>query len=194
VLIAFLAAGMASSAVGILQGADLLPAWGEQLWNTSWLLDESSIGGKTLHALIGYTARPSGIQLAAWLATLAMLWVLTRAAARPRIARSVAAAAGLIGLMALSSPARADDVPMVIFKNHRFEPSRIEVPANTKFKLQVKNTDDTADEFESSSLNREKLVPPGQTITLFLGPLDPGEYKFFGDFHQDTAQGVLVVK
>jgi hypothetical protein len=58
----------------------------------------------------------------------------------------------------------------------------------------VKNTDDTADEFESVDLNREKLVAPGQTITVFLGPLDPGEYKFFGDFHQDTAQGVLVAK
>ena len=52
----------------------------------------------------------------------------------------------------------------------------------------------TADEFESTDLNREILVLPGQTITVFLGPLDPGTYKFFGDFHQDTAQGVLVAK
>ena len=44
------------------------------------------------------------------------------------------------------------------------------------------------------ALNREKLVPPGQTVTVFLGPLEPGEYKFFGDFHQDTAQGVLIAK
>ena len=80
------------------------------------------------------------------------------------------------------------------FRNHRFEPTRVEVPANVKFRLQVKNADDTADEFESTELNREKLVPPGQTITVFLGPLDPGEYKFFGDFHQDTAKGILVAK
>ena len=90
--------------------------------------------------------------------------------------------------------ARADDLPVLVFHNHRFEPSRIEVPAHQKFKLLVKNTDNTADEFESVDLNREKLVTPGQTITVFLGPLDPGEYKFFGDFHQDTAQGVLVAK
>jgi hypothetical protein len=53
---------------------------------------------------------------------------------------------------------------------------------------------DTADEFESGDLNREKLVAPGQTVTVFLKPLSPGEYKFFGDFHQDTAQGVMVAK
>jgi high-affinity iron transporter len=94
VLIAFLAAGMAASAVGVLQGADMLPAWGDQVWNTSWLLDESSLAGKTLHALIGYTARPSGIQLAAWLGTLAMLWLLTRVASRPQAPRSAVAAAG----------------------------------------------------------------------------------------------------
>ena len=82
----------------------------------------------------------------------------------------------------------------LVFHNHRFEPDRIQVPANTKFQLHVKNTDDTADEFESVDLNREKLVTPGQSITVFLGPLSPGEYKFFGDFHQDTAQGVLVAK
>ena len=73
-------------------------------------------------------------------------------------------------------------------------PSRIEVPAHTKFKLLVKNSDTTAEEFESTQLNREKVVAPGQTITVFLGPLAPGEYKFFGEFHQDTAQGVLVAK
>jgi hypothetical protein len=84
--------------------------------------------------------------------------------------------------------------PTLVFHNHRFEPARIEVPAHVKFQLHVTNTDDTADEFESVDLNREKLVAPGQTITVFLGPLPSGEYKFFGDFHQDTAQGVMVAK
>jgi hypothetical protein len=104
-----------------------------------------------------------------------------------------AAAVGTL-LLAGAPGARADDLPVLVFHNHRFEPSRIEVPAHQKFKLLVRNSDSTADEFESTQLNREKLVTPGQTITVFLGPLDPGEYKFFGDFHQDTAQGVLVAK
>jgi len=90
--------------------------------------------------------------------------------------------------------AHADDLPVLQFRQHRFVPNRIEVPAHVKFRLQVQNTDDSADEFESTDLNREKLVPPGQTVSVFLGPLDPGEYHFFGDFHQDTAQGVIVAK
>jgi heme/copper-type cytochrome/quinol oxidase subunit 2 len=105
------------------------------------------------------------------------------------------AASLAVAIMAAGAPpARADDPQMLVLHNHRFEPARITVPANVKFKLLVKNTDDAADEFESADLNREKLVPPGQTITVFLGPLDPGEYKFFGDFHQDTAQGIMVAK
>ena len=73
-------------------------------------------------------------------------------------------------------------------------PDRLVAPAHLKFVIVVKNSDTTADEFESTELNREKLVAPGQTIKVFLGPLEPGAYKFFGDFHQDTAQGVLVVQ
>jgi heme/copper-type cytochrome/quinol oxidase subunit 2 len=97
-------------------------------------------------------------------------------------------------LLTTAPEVQAADPPTVTLRNHRFEPPHLEVPANVKFRLQVKNADDTADEFESTDLNREKLVSPGQTITVFLGPLDPGEYKFFGDFHQDTARGVLIAK
>jgi len=190
-LIALLAAGMAGQAAATLHGADLLPGWGEHLWDTSALLADDSFAGRALHALVGYSARPSGIQLAAWIGTLSMLIVFSRATSR---SRPRTAAVTLAALLAAAPPARADDQPTLVFHNHRFEPSRLEVPAHVKFRLQVKNTDDTADEFESTDLNREKLVAPGQTITVFLGPLDPGEYKFFGDFHQDTAQGVLVAK
>jgi len=192
-LIALLAAGMAGQAAAILHSADLLPGWGEQLWNTSFILADDSFLGRSLHALVGYSARPSGIQLAAWLATLAALVVASRILSRPR-ASAVAAAAAIAAVITLGGPARADNLPLLTFQNHRFIPDRIEVPANKRFKLHVKNTDATADEFESTDLNREKLVTPGQTITVFLGPLSPGTYHFFGDFHQDTAQGVLVAK
>jgi hypothetical protein len=192
-LIALLAAGMAGQAAAVLHGADLLPGWGESLWDTSFILADDSFAGRSLHALIGYSARPSGIQLAAYLATLLTLAVAARAISRPR-GRTLATAVALGALLSGASSARAGELPLLVFHNHRFEPARIEVPAHQKFKLLVKNTDDTADEFESVDLNREKLVAPGKTITVFLGPLDPGEYKFFGDFHQDTAQGVLVAK
>jgi hypothetical protein len=111
-----------------------------------------------------------------------------------RLTGSAVAVVPLAALLAASTPTRADDLPTLVFRQHRFVPDRIQVPAHVKFQLKVQNTDDSSDEFESVDLNREKLVAPGQTITVFLGPLDPGEYKFFGDFHQDTAQGVLVAK
>lgn len=99
-----------------------------------------------------------------------------------------------LAALILAGPAAADDVLHLSIKDHKYEPARIEVPAGVKFKLIVKNEDPTPEEFESFDLKREKVVPPGQEIPVFLGPLDPGEYKFFGDFHQDTAQGVMVAK
>jgi hypothetical protein len=93
----------------------------------------------------------------------------------------------------LASAANADD-PQLVIKDHKFQPERLEVPAGVKFKLMVRNNDPTAEEFESFQLNREKIVPPGKEIPVFLGPLDRGEYPFFGDFHQDTAKGVIVAK
>ena len=191
-LIALLAAGMAGQAAAVLHSADLLPGWGEQIWDTSAVLADGSLLGRTLHALIGYSARPSGIQLAAYAATLLVLGGAGRMIGRRP--RAAALAVLTVGMLAGAAPARADELPLLVFRNHRVEPARIQAPAGVKFRLQVKNADDTADEFESAALNREKLVPPGQTVTIFLGPLAPGEYKFFGDFHQDTAQGVLEVK
>ncbi len=79
-------------------------------------------------------------------------------------------------------------------KDHKFDPAELNVPANTKIKLLVENMDSTPEEFESSDLNREKVVTGNKTITVMLGPLDAGKYHFFGDFHQETAQGDLVVK
>jgi pyruvate kinase len=96
--------------------------------------------------------------------------------------------------IATKSPAQAADLPLLQFRNHHFVPDHIDVPAGQKFTLQVQNLDATDDEFESNDLDREELVPAGKSITVYLGPLDPGTYHFFGDFHQNTAQGVLVAK
>jgi hypothetical protein len=91
--------------------------------------------------------------------------------------------------------ANADETPRLTIKDHKFQPERLEVPAGIKFRLSVKNDDATAEEFESFELNREKVVPPGKEIPVFLGPLESGkQYPFFGDFHRDTAKGVLVAK
>jgi plastocyanin len=103
---------------------------------------------------------------------------------------------GVAALLAASAlPAQAQEQSFQLtIKNHRFEPAEFEVPANTKVKLLVKNEDATAEEFESSSLHREKAVPPGKEITVLIGPLKPGRYEFIGDFNRATAHGAIIVK
>ncbi|MEJ2106823.1 MAG: cupredoxin domain-containing protein [Acidiferrobacteraceae bacterium] len=88
----------------------------------------------------------------------------------------------------------ADEPYLITIKDHKFEPARLEVPAGKKIRLKVKNLDSTVEEFESYTLNVEKLVPGGAEVTVYVRPLKPGEYKFFGEFHQKTAQGVVVAK
>jgi Cupredoxin-like domain len=87
-----------------------------------------------------------------------------------------------------------DPTVQLTIRNHRFEPAELPVPANVKVKLVVKNADDTPEEFESIELRREKVVPGGQEIIIFVGPLKPGTYEFFGDFHPQTARGHLIAK
>lgn len=79
-------------------------------------------------------------------------------------------------------------------KDHRFEPAQLTVPAGTKVKLRIKNLDSTPEEFESYELNREKVVPAGKEVVVFIGPLKAGKYPFFGEFHEDSARGVIVVE
>jgi len=74
-LIALVAAGMAGQAAALLAGVDLIPSWGYELWDTSWLLRQDSIVGRALHALVGYSDRPMGVQLAAYLVVLLTLVV-----------------------------------------------------------------------------------------------------------------------
>lgn len=83
-LIVLLAAGMASQGMGFLLAAGLVPSWGDTVWDSSWLLRETSIVGKMLHTLIGYTARPAGIQVVAYVATLVTIVLLARKVGSPQ--------------------------------------------------------------------------------------------------------------
>ena len=96
-------------------------------------------------------------------------------------------------LSATAAQALEKEVTLVI-REHKFDPTELTVPAGTKIKLLIENQDATPEEFESNELNREKIVVGKGTISLHIGPLDAGRYPFFGDFHQETAQGVLIVK
>jgi heme/copper-type cytochrome/quinol oxidase subunit 2 len=102
----------------------------------------------------------------------------------------------IAALLALPLAAFATEVPMftLTIKNHRYEPTTLKVPADTKIRIKIVNNDSTPEEFESSEFNREKIVMPNSSITVFVGPLTAGKYGFFGDFHQDTAQGTLIAE
>ena len=108
------------------------------------------------------------------------------------MSRSHLAAALAVTLILCPPMARADGPLQLTIKDHKYIPDVLQVPAGVKFQIIVNNADKTPEEFESSELNREKLVAPGSSIKVFLGPLDPGTYHFVGDFHEDTAKGVLV--
>jgi plastocyanin len=106
--------------------------------------------------------------------------------------------AWLIVCIALSAasaqPAWAEDGGIVIaIKDGKFVPTDVPVPAGAKVRLIVRNQDTAMAEFESSDFHREKMVGPGQEISVFVGPLDPGSYEFFDDFHPQS-RGHLVVK
>ena len=88
----------------------------------------------------------------------------------------------------------ADTEVQLAIRDHQFVPTEITVPAHTKIKLVIDNQDATAEEFESYELNREKVVAAKSQITVYVGPLEPGRYPFFGDFHKDSANGVLIAK
>ena len=106
-----------------------------------------------------------------------------------------ALAAGLTALTPLTSVASAEEkVPQISFAKDHFEPASLEVAAGTPIKLTVMNQGASAIEFESFGLNRERVVQPGQTITVQLPKLDPGQYHFFDDFHHDVPQGTITAK
>jgi high-affinity iron transporter len=104
-LILLLAAGMASQGAAFLVQADILPALNPTLWDTSALLSEDGIPGKILHALIGYVARPAGIQVVFWAGTLVVIGGLMRVTNRgpmlPKRPASRAAGVAAAAVLAL---------------------------------------------------------------------------------------------
>ena len=98
-------------------------------------------------------------------------------------------------LLAAAFPAAAARAEVPTFtleiRDHLFYPSELVIPADTKVKVIVANLDPTPEEFESYELNREKVIMGGARAIIFLGPLAPGTYPFFGEFNPKTAQGTV---
>ena len=97
--------------------------------------------------------------------------------------------------LSVAVSAYAADVEIkLIIENHRFQPEIVNVPVGQKVKLLIENSDATPEEFESHSLNREKVIPGKSTGTVYIGPLAAGSYPFVGEFNEKTAKGVIVAK
>ncbi|AQG98212.1 periplasmic lipoprotein involved in iron transport [Burkholderia sp. KK1] len=105
------------------------------------------------------------------------------------------AAFAAAALASIAGIAQAADLPTfkLEMNDGKLNPARIEVPAGQRIKIEVHNIGKGAAEFESVQLRKEKVLAPGADSFVVIAPLDPGEYKFFDDFHQ-SAQGVIVAK
>ena len=112
---------------------------------------------------------------------------------RPLITVLTSCALTVLLLSAGVASAENRKIEMTV-KDGYFAPTDIEMVAGEKIDLIVKNIGNEAEEFESIELKREKIVAPGKSITVKLGPLKAGTYGFFGEFHPETARGKVIVK
>ncbi len=98
--------------------------------------------------------------------------------------------------LGIALPLHAENLPVfnLTIKDGRYSPEQVEIPAGQKIKLVIKNDGPGAEEFESSDLNREKIIKAGKTAEVIIGPLKAGTYKFIGEFHPETAKGQIVAK
>jgi len=87
----------------------------------------------------------------------------------------------------------ADDFTLTI-KDHKFSPAELTVPANKRVTITVVNADATPEEFESEELKVEKIIAGNSKAIVRVGPLKPGRYGFFGEFHEDTAKGAVIAE
>ena len=111
---------------------------------------------------------------------------------RTRIGALIAglAVAGAAGVSAAASP-EATTVTLTL-KDHRFTPSSFSVPAGQRVRIVLINQDLATEEFDSHDLRTEQLVTPKGKVSFSIGPLQPGEYSFMGEFHAATAQGKVT--
>jgi len=97
-------------------------------------------------------------------------------------------------VLAMASAMSAEPEFVIQIKNHQFIPAELHIPAGVKVQIVIDNQDDTPEEFESYSLNREKHVPPKSRVTLFIGPLSAGRYVYQGEDRVDGAAALGVIE
>src|SRR5258708_33157687 len=92
------------------------------------------------------------------------------------------------------SQALADEPIVVHLKNHKFSPATLKLKANKPSMILLYNDDDGADEFDSSSLKIERVVPGHAKANIRVRALAPGKYPFMGEFNASTAQGMVIAE
>ena len=109
-----------------------------------------------------------------------------------------AALVGILATLCVGVPLQghAADEPVfnIEMNDGVITPSRIEVPAKTRFKIIIRNTGKMPAEFESTELHKEVVIPAGGEAPLIIRTLDAGEYKFFDDFQPSAPPALLVAK
>lgn len=100
----------------------------------------------------------------------------------------------LLAVMTSATPVLAADPIKVTLQNHKFMPAEIRVKANTPSVIALTNKDATAEEFDSTALKVEKVVAGNSSGNIRIRALAPGRYPFVGEYHADTAKGVVVAE
>lgn len=100
----------------------------------------------------------------------------------------------LTASLVTATAAWADDParPQITISGHRFTPAELHVPANQPVVIDVYNQDPTAEEFESADMGVEKVIAGGRQLPVRIRPLAPGRYTFIGEYHAETAAGVII--
>jgi len=98
-----------------------------------------------------------------------------------------------ITLLLPFSAVAIDNEYMLVIKDQHFQPTELNIPSGKKVKLEISNQNDTPAEFESADMSREVIVPAHSKATIYLGPLEPGSYRFLNDFNHQM-EGAVVVK
>jgi hypothetical protein len=102
----------------------------------------------------------------------------------------------LLGLAVLATPAMAEEPFSVslTLQDHRFDKPEIHVPAGKHIVIHLKNNDPMSEEFDSTALKVEKVFAGNSEGIIRISPLDPGRYDFMGEYHADTAKGVVIAE
>ncbi|MDP9126750.1 MAG: FTR1 family protein [Pseudomonadota bacterium] len=199
-LLYVLVAGLASQGVGYLSAAGYFDGVSQQIWDTSWLLSEESVLGRSLHALVGYTARPSLIQVLVYVGVLLIL--ITAAAAIDRAGRAGRVVGAFLILAGAASlvPCHAWALDEIYSPNAEPKELSIEYNASRTFDRAAAKNDEEGHQVQLEYGIMDRLMV-ATTVAFAKAPLDhprvadaeiEGRYQFFEQGENWLDSGVLV--